>query len=146
MHVGYLFFFFKCTATTEIYTYCPTLSLHDALPICLEAATGTEQWMVDRTVPSLTLRGLSAPVVVGNRVYVGLDNGRVLALRTSDGQVAWEQVVSAPTGRNELERITDIDAPLLSDGGELFAASFGGELACLDDETGQILWRHALKS
>src|SRR3546814_19723388 len=47
---------------------------------------------------------------------------------------------------NELERITDIDAPLLSDGGELFAASFGGEIACLDDETGQILWRHALKS
>src|SRR3546814_5192974 len=42
--------------------------------------------------------------------------------------------------------ITDIDAPLLSDGGELFAASFGGEIACLDDETGQILWRHALKS
>src|SRR3546814_4083085 len=102
--------------------------------------------MVDRTVPSLTLGGLSAPWVVGNRVYVGLDNGRVLALRTSDGQVAWEQVVSAPTGRNELERITDIDAPLLSDGGELFAASFGGEIACLDDETGQILWRHALKS
>src|SRR3546814_17611422 len=67
----------------------------------LEAATGTEQWMVDRTVPSLTLRGLSAPVVVGNRVYVGLDNGRVLALRTSEGQVAWEQVVSGPTGRNE---------------------------------------------
>src|SRR3546814_20552227 len=93
--------------------------------------------MVDRTVPSLTLRGLSAPVVVGIRVYVGLDNGRVLALRTSDGQVAWEQVVSAPTGRNELERITDIDAPLLSDGGELFAASFGGELACLADKTGQ---------
>lgn len=112
----------------------------------LEAATGTEQWMVDRSVPSLTLRGLSPPVVIGNRVYVGLDNGRVLALRTSDGQVAWEQVVSAPTGRNELERITDIDAPLLSDGGELYAASFGGEIACLDDETGQILWRHALKS
>src|SRR3546814_1560188 len=28
-------FFFKYTASTEIYTYCPTLSLHDALPICL---------------------------------------------------------------------------------------------------------------
>src|SRR6056297_1559957 len=27
------FFFFKDTATTEIYTYCHTLSLHDALPI-----------------------------------------------------------------------------------------------------------------
>src|SRR3546814_14717605 len=27
------FFFFKVTATTEIYTYCHTLSRHDALPI-----------------------------------------------------------------------------------------------------------------
>src|SRR3546814_2362327 len=27
------FFFFNYTATTEIYTYCHTLSLHDALPI-----------------------------------------------------------------------------------------------------------------
>src|SRR3546814_17185658 len=29
-------FFFNDTATTEIYTYCHTLSLHDALPIFLE--------------------------------------------------------------------------------------------------------------
>src|SRR3546814_10739822 len=29
----YFFFFFNDTATTEIYTYCHTLSLHDALPI-----------------------------------------------------------------------------------------------------------------
>src|SRR3546814_14875887 len=29
-----LFFFFNDPATTEIYTYCHTLSLHDALPIC----------------------------------------------------------------------------------------------------------------
>src|SRR3546814_6376945 len=30
----FIFFFFNDTATTEIYTYCHTLSLHDALPIC----------------------------------------------------------------------------------------------------------------
>src|SRR3546814_10578550 len=30
----YVFFFLKDTATTEIYTYGHTLSLHDALPIC----------------------------------------------------------------------------------------------------------------
>src|SRR6266571_9413643 len=32
----FFFFFFKDTATTEIYT----LSLHDALPICLRSAAG----------------------------------------------------------------------------------------------------------
>src|SRR3546814_4776570 len=31
-----LFFFFNDTATTEIYTYGHTLSLHDALPIFVE--------------------------------------------------------------------------------------------------------------
>src|SRR3546814_17835725 len=30
------FFFFHYTANTEIYTYLHTLSLHDALPICLQ--------------------------------------------------------------------------------------------------------------
>src|SRR3546814_11540301 len=30
----YSFFFFNDTASTEIYTYGHTLSLHDALPIC----------------------------------------------------------------------------------------------------------------
>src|SRR3546814_11770190 len=30
-----IYFFFNDTATTEIYTYLHTLSLHDALPICL---------------------------------------------------------------------------------------------------------------
>src|SRR3546814_20627161 len=30
-----VFFFFNATATTANYTYCHTLSLHDALPICL---------------------------------------------------------------------------------------------------------------
>src|SRR3546814_11822971 len=34
-YIFFFFFFFNVTATTEIYTYCHTLSLHDALPISL---------------------------------------------------------------------------------------------------------------
>src|SRR3546814_20415608 len=47
MHLSfysYLYLIFVClfndTATTEIYTYCHTLSLHDALPISREVAAG----------------------------------------------------------------------------------------------------------
>src|SRR3546814_9039502 len=36
-----LLFFFNETATTEIYTYCHTLSLHDALPISSGVASVT---------------------------------------------------------------------------------------------------------
>lgn len=112
----------------------------------LSAASGGRQWTFDHSVPNLTLRGLSAPLISGGRVFVGLDNGRVAAARLADGQVAWEQVVAAATGRNELERLIDVDAALLADGPELYAVSFGGELACIDSETGQVLWRRSIKS
>src|SRR3546814_14665778 len=35
----FCFIFFNDTSTTEIYTYLHTLSLHDALPICLRWCT-----------------------------------------------------------------------------------------------------------
>src|SRR3546814_14361003 len=37
-------FFFNVSATTEIYTYGHTLSLHDALPICCIFADGAFLW------------------------------------------------------------------------------------------------------
>src|SRR3546814_20816005 len=40
MYIAYLNFFFNDTATTEIYTYGHTLSLHDALPILHLVAEG----------------------------------------------------------------------------------------------------------
>src|SRR3546814_1430723 len=39
-YISYVFYFFKDTATTEIYTYLHTLALHDALPICVLADNG----------------------------------------------------------------------------------------------------------
>src|SRR3546814_6535898 len=50
-----LFVFFKHTSTTAIYTYCPTLSLHDALPICrCQTHAGfTQQRQVRRHLPGV---------------------------------------------------------------------------------------------
>jgi outer membrane protein assembly factor BamB len=112
----------------------------------LSAANGERQWVSDHSVPNLTLRGLSAPLVLDGRVYVGLDNGHLVALRLNDGQPVWDQVIAVPTGRTELERLTDIDAGLLVSGAEIFAVSFGGEFVCVDADTGQILWRRTVKS
>jgi outer membrane protein assembly factor BamB len=112
----------------------------------LSAVSGQRLWTFDRNEPNLTLRGLSAPLIEGNRVFVGMDNGRVAALGLADGALGWEQAVAVASGRNELERLTDVDAAMLSDGGALFAASFGGEIACLDGDNGNVLWRREVKS
>src|SRR3546814_15960305 len=47
-----MFFFFNDTATTEIYTYCHTLSLHDALPICTWLRAAVRSGPVSTNVPS----------------------------------------------------------------------------------------------
>src|SRR5882672_2276408 len=43
----------------------------------LEAADGKQRWVTDQQVPRLTLRGTSRPVVSGELVYSGFDNGRL---------------------------------------------------------------------
>jgi outer membrane protein assembly factor BamB len=112
----------------------------------LSADKGQKLWTLDRSVPNLTLRGLSEALVSGDRAFVGLDNGRLLALRLTDGSAIWEQGISFGTGRTELERLTDIDADLLINDKDIYAVSYGGEMACLDTETGQVAWRRSVRS
>src|SRR3546814_4534958 len=47
----YLFFFFNDTATTEIYTYGHTLSLHDALPICASRRCAAPEARLSQPLP-----------------------------------------------------------------------------------------------
>lgn len=112
----------------------------------LDAATGDRHWAFDRNEPNLTLRGLSAPLIVGNRVYVGLDNGKLSVLNLLDGTQVWEQTISVPTGRSELDRFNDIDADLLAGPDGLFVVTYGGDLALIDYNTGDSHWRRGVKS
>lgn len=112
----------------------------------LNSSDGEVRWSFERSVPSLTLRGLSAPLIHGGRVFIGMDNGRMASLDPANGQLIWEQLIAAPSGRSELERLADIDAALVPNGTELYVASAGGEIASVDGETGQVLWRHSASS
>lgn len=118
----------------------------DGRVIAFNAADGERLWTVDRSQPSLTLRGLSAPVLVGPVVIVGHDNGRLLALRLEDGQPAWEQTIAVPTGRSELERLADVDATPVLAGTRMVAMSYGGEVVALDVYTGEPRWRRSIRS
>ncbi len=112
----------------------------------LSATDGSRVWSFDRTIPNLTLRGLSKPLILGNRVYTGLDNGKLAALNLSDGVPAWEQNVSVPTGRSELERLTDIDADLIAADNGIYAVTYGNDIALLDPTRGESRWRRSIKS
>src|SRR3546814_17427962 len=62
MNCGLVFCFFMDTATTEIYTYLHTLSLHDALPIVGVTLRGSRS----RNFRAPSLEQLFSPVSVSN--------------------------------------------------------------------------------
>lgn len=101
---------------------------------------GSERWSFEQTAPALTLRGSAAPVVVGTTVVSGFDNGRLIAANLLDGAMEWEAVLSPPSGRSDLERLSDVDGMITAVGQDIYATGYHGRLAALAAESGQMLW------
>ena len=97
----------------------------------LDADTGEVVWTYDSQMPLLTLRGTSAPVFDQGVLYTGFANGKVVALRGENGEPIWEQRVMLPEGRSELDRIVDVDARVLLDGGTMYAFAYQGRVAAI---------------
>jgi outer membrane protein assembly factor BamB len=112
----------------------------------LSTENGRELWMVEQQPPRLTLRGTSAPTVAGNVVVTGFDTGRIGAYSLQDGEAQWENVIAIGRGRTEIERLSDVDATPQVIGQDLYAVSYGGRLANLALESGQILWTAEMSS
>lgn len=106
----------------------------------LSAVDGKRIWVYDRSVPPLTLRGSSSPVIVGALVIYGSDSGKLSALSLKEGLPLWEKSVAFPSGRSELDRIVDIDGNPLVISGIIYAASYQGGIAAIELETSRTIW------
>lgn len=106
----------------------------------LAKTDGHELWTVDQQVPRLSLRGTAPPVLVGDTVICGFDNGKVVAVSVRSGDVLWESAVAPAKGRTELERLVDIDSSVEVADQDVFVVGFQGRAAMLALESGQIWW------
>jgi len=88
----------------------------------------------------LSLRGTSAPVNFSNAVLCGFDDGKVSAYDVSNGPLLWETMLTPAGGRTEIEKIMDIDAPMVILGNELYVGSYQGALGAMALESGDIIW------
>ena len=112
----------------------------------VNSTTGQRMWTYDRTVPVLTLRGTAAPVIEGEIVLCGFDNGRLAAISLLDGRRLWEARITLPSGRTEIERMVDIDAEPIAVGDAVYAVTYQGRVAALDLRTGRTRWRRDMSS
>ncbi|MDX1515664.1 MAG: outer membrane protein assembly factor BamB [Woeseiaceae bacterium] len=112
----------------------------------LEAFDGRERWVVLQSMPRLTMRGTASPVIAGSNVITGFDNGRLVAVNIDSGDVLWEALLAPPTGRSDLERLSDVDGAIAVVGQDVFAAGYQGRIASVALESGQLLWASEISS
>ncbi|MCH8308521.1 MAG: outer membrane protein assembly factor BamB [Gammaproteobacteria bacterium] len=101
---------------------------------------GKKLWSIEQSAPRLTLRGTSSPVIVGTTVVAGFDNGRLVGTSLSSGVTQWEAMLSPPSGRSDLDRLSDVDGSVVVVGQDIYAAGYQGKLAAVASESGRIIW------
>jgi outer membrane protein assembly factor BamB len=106
----------------------------------LDAVSGRRLWIYDHKVPLLTLRGETDLLVRAGIVFVGYDDGSVVALRLADGSVVWNQTVASPEGRTELDRLADIGQQMVIVASDLIVSSYKSRIVSLAADSGRLLW------
>jgi len=93
----------------------------------LDAKTGKLLWK-----HSLPGRAESSPLVLGDTVYFGCEDGALYALSTRNGHVRW----ATPLGGS-------VKAAPAYDHGTLFVGDYGGYMNAVNAKTGRIEWQTA---
>jgi outer membrane protein assembly factor BamB len=91
----------------------------------LNAKTGKTIWK--RSLPG---RAESSPLVIGNSVYFGCEDGRLYSLSTKNGNVRWSAQLAGAVK----------SAPAYY-GGTLYVGDYGGDMNAVDAKTGAIKWQ-----
>jgi outer membrane protein assembly factor BamB len=118
----------------------------DGFDIALNRDDGKQVWSVEHNIPALSVRGEGAPVAVGDMVIIGYANGKLMAINSADGAHIWETSVAIPTGRSEIDRLTDLNGtPVLSDD-IIFVSSYKSGVNAVTPIDGEVLWRNEMIS
>jgi len=113
----------------------------DGKLVALDYTSGEQRWIYETTLPALTLRGTSKPVITSTGdVIAGFSNGLLVAVSATDGVYRWEERVAVPEGQYDIDRVIDIDGDLLLDGNRILASSYQGNLMAFDISNGRVVW------
>lgn len=109
--------------------------------IAFNTETGDQDWTYRGiTEPARVMRAPSA-AVTGDTVIAPFSSGEVVALRASNGQQLWQQVLSRSSRTSALSEIRDIAGRPVISRGHVYAISHSGVLSSMDIRSGQPKWQ-----
>ena len=106
----------------------------------LAVEDGEKLWQFETKLPTLTLRGMSIPVLYEDFGFVGLDDGRLLIVALDSGRIQREIRIGLVAKGSDLEQVVDIDGQFEIYDGVLYVATYRGRTLALDIETQSTLW------
>lgn len=105
----------------------------------LSVANGEEVWRYVVEVPVLTIRGTAAPLITERMVITGFASGKLVALNSATGALLWEAKLAIGEGKTELEKLVDVNSPVMGNG-VIYATSYQGRAGAFSRGTGRELW------
>jgi outer membrane protein assembly factor BamB len=112
----------------------------------LATADGMRRWVLQRTMPALSVRNQAGGIVARGAIFLGVAGGKLLAIDLDKGILGWEGTVAQPKGATELERIADVTSLPAIMAGAVCAAAYQGRVACFDPAKGTFLWSRDIPS
>lgn len=110
------------------------------------ATDGTPSWNYTGVSETTNLLGSAAPAADTSIVVLPLSSGQIFGLRPENGQIAWEDNLSAVRRSGSLSSIADIRGLPVIDRGLVYAVSYSGRMVALDQVTGERIWQRELGS
>jgi outer membrane protein assembly factor BamB len=112
----------------------------------LTTADGMRRWVLQRTMPALSVRNQAGGIIARGAIFLGVAGGKLLAIDLDKGILGWEGTVAQPKGATELERIADVTSLPAIMAGAVCAAAYQGRVACFDPAKGTFLWSRDIPS
>lgn len=109
--------------------------------LAFDVNTGEPSWAYRGIAEPARLMRASSPAVTGDTVIAPFSSGEVVALRASNGQQLWQQVLSRTSRTSALSEIRDIAGRPVISRGHVFAVSHSGVLAAMELRSGQPRWQ-----
>jgi len=113
---------------------------HDNRLIVLSAGNGEVLWDYIGIVESAGVLGGAAPSVQGDTVVAAFGSGEIFAMRTANGQIAWQDALSRTGALSQVSMLNDIDGNPVIDRGRVYAMNQSGRMVSIDLRTGERVW------
>jgi len=108
--------------------------------IAFNTTTGLQDWSYRGIVEPARVMRAASPAVSGDTVIAPFSSGEVVALRATNGQPVWNQVLSRTSRTSALSEIRDIAGRPVISRGFVYAVSHSGVMQAMDIRTGQPKW------